>query len=101
MLECCLCFFFFFQAEDGIRDLYVTGVQTCALPIWPPWRTPVHGIRHQPGEPDVDYSIVPGYAAESREGMYPIRHRMSRRSNRDSAAAFESAANSGDRKSVV
>src|SRR6266496_2128819 len=24
---------FFFQAEDGIRDLYVTGVQTCALPI--------------------------------------------------------------------
>src|SRR5438874_6979412 len=25
---------FFFQAEDGIRDLYVTGVQTCALPIW-------------------------------------------------------------------
>src|SRR5690349_21934462 len=28
-----LLFFFFFQAEDGIRDLYVTGVQTCALPI--------------------------------------------------------------------
>src|SRR2546428_2143415 len=27
-------FFFFFQAEDGIRDLIVTGVQTCALPIW-------------------------------------------------------------------
>src|SRR2546430_10287865 len=27
-----LCFFFF-QAEDGIRDLTVTGVQTCALPI--------------------------------------------------------------------
>src|SRR5437870_13544366 len=30
-------FFFFFQAEDGIRDGHVTGVQTCALPIfqWP------------------------------------------------------------------
>src|SRR2546430_12609457 len=28
-------FFFFFQAEDGIRDLTVTGVQTCALPISP------------------------------------------------------------------
>src|SRR5690348_17472022 len=27
------CFFFFFQAEDGIRDGRVTGVQTCALPI--------------------------------------------------------------------
>src|SRR3954470_5068858 len=26
-------YFFFSQAEDGIRDLYVTGVQTCALPI--------------------------------------------------------------------
>src|SRR6266498_4625315 len=25
---------FFFQAEDGIRDADVTGVQTCALPIW-------------------------------------------------------------------
>ena len=29
----CVCFFFFFQAEDGIRDTSVTGVQTCALPI--------------------------------------------------------------------
>src|SRR3712207_7885723 len=29
---CCACFFFF-QAEDGIRDIGVTGVQTCALPI--------------------------------------------------------------------
>src|SRR5207249_6187953 len=27
--------FFFFQAEDGIRDRNVTGVQTCALPIYP------------------------------------------------------------------
>src|SRR5687767_15198711 len=30
----CLFFFFFFQAEDGIRDKLVTGVQTCALPIF-------------------------------------------------------------------
>src|SRR5260370_28713436 len=30
----CLLFFFFFQAEDGIRDSSVTGVQTCALPIF-------------------------------------------------------------------
>src|SRR5947207_8156495 len=30
----CLFYFFFFQAEDGIRDHCVTGVQTCALPIW-------------------------------------------------------------------
>src|SRR2546429_8084751 len=38
-IECCLCcydfcVFFFFQAEDGIRDVAVTGVQTCALPIY-------------------------------------------------------------------
>src|SRR2546430_13406486 len=31
----CICWIFFFQAEDGIRDLTVTGVQTCALPIFP------------------------------------------------------------------
>src|SRR2546430_6458107 len=30
---CTVSLFFFFQAEDGIRDLTVTGVQTCALPI--------------------------------------------------------------------
>src|SRR2546430_1530157 len=34
--------FFFFQAEDGIRDLTVTGVQTCALPI-----SMIHGDRSQ------------------------------------------------------
>src|SRR3712207_7749678 len=34
--DCILFFlvFFFFQAEDGIRDIGVTGVQTCALPIF-------------------------------------------------------------------
>src|SRR5947207_12887736 len=34
LLEACLWFVFFFQAEDGIRDHCVTGVQTCALPIY-------------------------------------------------------------------
>src|SRR5256885_7871836 len=32
--SCCVFLFFFFQAEDGIRDYKVTGVQTCALPIF-------------------------------------------------------------------
>src|SRR6266496_564382 len=36
-MDAYLFFFFFFQAEDGIRDLYVTGVQTCALPILAGW----------------------------------------------------------------
>src|ERR1039457_7479602 len=37
----CLFFFFFFQAEDGIRDYKVTGVQTCALPIYTFYPFPV------------------------------------------------------------
>src|SRR2546430_5605655 len=36
-------FFFFFQAEDGIRDLTVTGVQTCALPIFNALAVDEHG----------------------------------------------------------
>src|SRR5205085_4019009 len=35
---------FFFLAEDGIRDLTVTGVQTCALPIWRLRQAPVGAI---------------------------------------------------------
>src|SRR5690606_40765026 len=37
---------FFFQAEDGIRDFHVTGVQTCALPILEvmPWVFAVFGV---------------------------------------------------------
>src|SRR5687767_15436419 len=35
-----LFFFFFFQAEDGIRDKLVTGVQTCALPIYQAFQSP-------------------------------------------------------------
>src|SRR2546430_3403963 len=34
--------FFFFQAEDGIRDLTVTGVQTCALPIYEEYQFTSH-----------------------------------------------------------
>src|SRR6266508_3833136 len=45
-------FFFFFQAEDGIRDGHVTGVQTCALPIWgAPERCKRRGRRKKIGGP--------------------------------------------------
>src|SRR5256885_12621876 len=48
----CTCYlFFFFQAEDGIRDYKVTGVQTCALPI-----------SGGPGMPD---TVIPGIPATS------------------------------------
>src|SRR3989441_7975086 len=38
--------FFFFQAEDGIRDKLVTGVQTCALPIYLVTEPPLSGLGH-------------------------------------------------------
>src|SRR2546423_7543946 len=41
--QACQCAFFF-QAEDGIRDKLVTGVQTCALPILPPARRSFTGL---------------------------------------------------------
>src|SRR5436309_9013165 len=37
--------FFFFQAEDGIRDFHVTGVQTCALPIYADVRPAIVSMR--------------------------------------------------------
>src|SRR5205085_6898606 len=43
MLSLSVFVFFFFQAEDGIRDLTVTGVQTCALPIYGRGRPEGHG----------------------------------------------------------
>src|SRR6266853_6889618 len=57
--------FFFFQAEDGIRDLTVTGVQTCALPIWET-RVPIEGWREAIG--DIRDSWVGGEAQFGRAG---------------------------------
>src|SRR5215469_11249547 len=54
------CFFFFFQAEDGIRDLYVTGVQTCALPIFA-----VDGWYWISSNAGVRSTTAPGVAARS------------------------------------
>src|SRR5688500_9329801 len=48
MMQSLQTWYFFFQAEDGIRDYKVTGVQTCALPIFgsagPPWPLPFFGL---------------------------------------------------------
>src|SRR5258708_20015213 len=51
--------FFFFQAEDGIRDDLVTGVQTCALPI-------LFGLLHPKNEGLIPY-ITRMYAKRSRK----------------------------------
>src|SRR2546430_9262998 len=45
------CCFFFFQAEDGIRDLTVTGVQTCALPIYPEFCCPERLLQRHGNQP--------------------------------------------------
>src|SRR5699024_11659152 len=49
--------YFFFQAEDGIRDRNVTGVQTCALPILP-WRAA--GARYSPLKDAIDQDSLTG-----------------------------------------
>src|SRR3712207_7460757 len=52
-------FFFFFQAEDGIRDIGVTGVQTCALPISSlQFLEYLHKIQKDTW---IRYVLVPGY----------------------------------------
>src|SRR5256885_11160660 len=52
--------FFFFQAEDGIRDYKVTGVQTCALPIW------TNGRRTARSVISCSFIVRPaGYAAQA------------------------------------
>src|SRR3989442_15913870 len=62
--ECGSCFFFF-QAEDGIRDADVTGVQTCALPIYRGTVPPVSQAARppaadpEPGQPPADRAAAP------------------------------------------
>src|SRR2546425_11909096 len=59
-------FFFFFQAEDGIRDKLVTGVQTCALPIYRRARRQGGGRRC--GRVDV---LRDGGRSRARDGRRP------------------------------
>src|SRR5438552_12748338 len=67
-----LCFFFF-QAEDGIRDDLVTGVQTCALPICPRPLGKRTGRTHAADQsPGVEPSGEPGKAVELREEVAAV-----------------------------
>src|SRR3712207_6993943 len=51
-------FVFFFQAEDGIRDIGVTGVQTCALPIYALWSEDQQQHESEPDEHEPELSHV-------------------------------------------
>src|SRR5256885_12239049 len=79
-----VCVFFFFQAEDGIRDYKVTGVQTCALPIWPklPPHRPLTDLRERLDPQCCGTSVCRdrrrGYARDERavrSDRRGIRHR--------------------------
>src|SRR5699024_11460929 len=82
---------FLSQAEDGIRDRNVTGVQTCALPISPlqpldalvPWRSTPESEREQPGGQQTG-------EAHGRTEEEPIdRGEAERHSDRDTGDAVE------------
>src|SRR5688572_31329042 len=67
--------FFFFQAEDGIRDLTVTGVQTCALPIYSSNKAGPKSGSTQPCSSDNTASppLRPIAAAPSPASAKPLR----------------------------
>src|SRR2546425_351332 len=79
------CFFFFFQAEDGILDKLVTGVQTCALPIRAVARVPPvpraagahgrHDDREQRARQRHDSDDRAGRAARPGDGVLRVRLR--------------------------
>src|SRR5256886_3890079 len=83
--------FFFFQAEDGIRDLTVTGVQTCALPI----------------SGDERNAECKKQNANVNRGLLQPRNTLGRDRDKETKqelsepAAREAAQHSEDRKSVV
>src|SRR2546430_11781717 len=82
--------FFFFQAEDGIRDLTVTGVQTCALPIFQDgdkFAATIAVRRHTQGPPSVF-------------GIDNVDITLSGKSTPTTASCIGTA-NQVDRKSVV
>src|SRR6266498_4978187 len=75
-----LSFFFFFQAEDGIRDADVTGVQTCALPILAPGTA-------DDGKAAARQARIDRYREETREARIKIADEAERQFGRKVAWA--------------
>src|SRR5262249_59120057 len=86
-----VCGCFFFQAEDGIRDWSVTGVQTCALPIWASSRVFVEVLVERPAGPDLGPTLRLIVDDDGRGLSSAERAQVSRRGQRLDE----------DRKSVV
>src|SRR5262249_59079475 len=74
--------FFFFQAEDGIRDWSVTGVQTCALPISKP-RLVVASSTVNPRPPISASAGMTGRRCSSRSGERRVGEEGGLRGERD------------------
>src|SRR5256885_7537228 len=81
--------FFFFQAEDGIRDYKVTGVQTCALPIYvvfKPFGTIVTFVPRVTEEGDILLTVTPEVSqadfTSPVEGIPSFRTRRARSEER-------------------
>src|SRR5262249_58726176 len=82
-------FFFFFQAEDGIRDWSVTGVQTCALPILP--------TRSLAPGPPTTRAALPRYTRISRRPIAPFFTVRSRPSAASRVSVLRSTRHAGRR----
>src|SRR5947209_14626071 len=99
-------FFFFFQAEDGIRDIGVTGVQTCALPISRPggprgrhpWRRP---RRRSPSGTGLGRSRRQAVAASSPPPPQPMTGPASPSAPGPATLSVVLAGGGTDRESVV
>src|SRR5437868_15497141 len=76
----CRCSIFFFQAEDGIRDRNVTGVQTCALPIY-------GAEAHQSLRFYCTGPLGPRHEADRGQGT--VRSGDSRQENREPGKVYE------------
>src|SRR5690606_39637940 len=86
-------FCFFFQAEDGIRDFHVTGVQTCALPILPnalcPTEYTARPLICPTRRPSVSIIIVPSMILSSIFSFHiELRRSEERRVGKESRAGW-------------
>src|SRR5438552_4087836 len=90
-------FVFFFQAEDGIRDDLVTGVQTCALPISSPDPSGVRPRVGRRGERLAGLPSTPGPTRGLHGGSSPRNRRLPTSSPRDHRSGASPRGSSGPR----